>query len=75
MTKGEYARRAREKKYISIKELAFLSGVKRDTISRIERDLVDPRLSTLELLAAALGVSIDEYVGRHEPKEGGKNIG
>ncbi len=72
MTKGEYARRAREKKYISIKELSFRSGIKRDTISRIEHDLVDPRLSTLELLSDALGIGIDEYIGRCVfPRRGG----
>ena len=72
MTRGEYARRAREKKYISIKELSFRSGIKRDTISRIEHDLVDPRLSTLELLSDALGIGIDEYIGRSIlPRRGG----
>lgn len=75
MTKGEYARRAREKKFISIKELSFISGVPKNTISRVEHDLVDPRLSTIELLAEALGVSIDEYVGYHVfPKRGGESI-
>ena len=76
MTKGEYARRARERKYISIKELSFLSGVPKNTISRVEHDLVDPRLSTIELLAEALGVSIDEYVGYQIfPMRGGSQVG
>ena len=76
MTKGEYARRARERKYISIKELSFLSGVPKNTISRVEHDLVDPRLSTIELLAEALGVSIDEYVGYEIfPVRGGGTVG
>lgn len=76
MTKGEYARRARERKYISIKELSSLSGVPKNTISRVEHDLVDPRLSTIELLAEALGVSIDEYVGYQIfPKKGGEIFG
>ena len=76
MTKGEYARRARERKFISIKELSFISGVPKNTISRVEHDLVDPRLSTIELLAEALGVSIDEYVGYQIfLKKGGESIG
>ena len=76
MTKGEYARRAREKKFISIKELSFLSGVPKNTISRVEHDLVDPRLSTIELLAETLGVSIDEYVGyRLLLRKGGETVG
>lgn len=75
MTKGEYARRAREKKFISIKELSFISGVPKNTISRVEHDLVDPRLSTIEILAEALGVSIDEYVGYQVfSKKGGESI-
>jgi transcriptional regulator with XRE-family HTH domain len=76
LTKGEYARRARERKYISIKELSFLSGVPKNTISRVEHDLVDPRLSTVELLAEALGVSIDEYIGYQIfPMRGGGMLG
>ena len=76
MTKGEYARRARERKFISIKELSFISGVPKNTISRVEHDLVDPRLSTIELLAEALGVSIDEYVGYQIfLKKGGESLG
>ena len=76
MTKGEYARRARERKFISIKELSFISGVPKNTISRVEHDLVDPRLSTIELLAEALGISIDEYVGYQIfLKKGGESLG
>ena len=61
---------------ISIAELSRRSGVPRPNISRIERGLVDPRLSTIERLLAALTlrlavaprrpVGLEEVIARAE---------
>ena len=48
---------------ISQERLAEMSGVSRVTIARFETGRCSPNLQTLELLAAALGVSIDDIVG------------
>jgi transcriptional regulator with XRE-family HTH domain len=44
-------------------ELAAKSGVARNTISRIERGVVEPQAATLHKLADALGVSVADLVG------------
>lgn len=69
MTIGEAAKEARLRKGFSIQELSEKSGVTLNSIYRLENDKNTPLLSTVELLADALGMSIDEYVG-HTP--GGK---
>jgi len=44
-------------------ELAARSGVGRNTISRIERGVVEPQAGTLQKLAEALGVSVADLLG------------
>jgi transcriptional regulator with XRE-family HTH domain len=51
-----YLRYIREKKELTQDELAALSGVPQNTLSRLERGLRKPRVSTLERLARALDV-------------------
>lgn len=63
MTVGESAKQARLRKGFSIQELSDLSGVTQNSIYRLENDKNTPLLSTVELLADALQMSIDEYVG------------
>lgn len=46
-------------------ELAERSGVTSNQISNLERERSWGRLDTITLLADALGLSIDEYIG-HE---------
>ena len=56
----------REKRGLSQLELAELSGIHQVTISALEIGRNSGgNLDTIELLADALGLSIDEYVG-HE---------
>lgn len=43
-------------------QLAAASGVHRVTIARLELGEVSPKLETLERIADALGVTIDEVV-------------
>ena len=66
MTRGEIMRKWREKRGLSQCELAELSGIHQVTISALEIGRNSGgNLDTIELLADALGLSIDEYVG-HE---------
>ena len=56
----------REKRGLSQSELARLSGINRVSIGALEAGKSSGgNLTTIELLADALGLSIDEYVG-HE---------
>ena len=66
MTRGETMRKWREKRGLTQPELAKLSGISQVTISALEIGRNSGgNLDTIELLADALGLSIDEYVG-HE---------
>ena len=57
-------RQARKRAGLTIKQLDRSSGVGYSTVSELERDIRnDCRISTLELLADTLRISIDEYVG------------
>ena len=62
-TRGDYMRNARLRIRMSQKKLAEKSGISPTTIGAAESDQVIPHLDTIELLADALGISIDEYVG------------
>lgn len=58
MTIGEELKALRKAKRISIEELADRSRVSDSTISKIERGIVDPHVSTLLAIFAGLNVSI-----------------
>jgi transcriptional regulator with XRE-family HTH domain len=51
---GRNLRRLREDRLLTQEELGNVAGVSRDQVSRIERDEVDPRFSTIRKLADAL---------------------
>ena len=66
MTRGEIMRKWRERAGLTQCELAKLSGISQATICTVEIGRNSGgNLDTIELLADALGLSIDEYVG-HE---------
>lgn len=66
MTRGETMRKWRERARLTQCELAKLSGISQATICAVEIGRNSGgNLDTIELLADALGLSIDEYVG-HE---------
>ena len=48
---------------LSLRALAELSGLQAYSLSRIERGLVDPQVSTVRRLAFALGVESGELLG------------
>ena len=56
----------RENAGMSQQSLAVSAGLSVSLVSQIERgSRVDPRVSTITALATALGVSLDELVGRN----------
>jgi transcriptional regulator with XRE-family HTH domain len=59
----ERLRELREQRNLTLRELEELSGVSKDAISEIERGLRHPRTSTLNKLAAGLGVSVQVLQG------------
>lgn len=70
LTRGGYMRRARRKKGLTMVALGEKSGVCTHTLERWERDMCSPTLESLELVAHALGLSLDEYVGFPERMRG-----
>ena len=64
MTRGEIMRMWREKRGLSQLELAELSGIHQVTISALEKGRNrEKKKDTIELLADALSLKIDAYVG------------
>jgi len=59
---GRNLRRLREERLLTQAELGEVAGVTRDQVSRIERDEVDPRLSTIRKLAQALEADPRELI-------------
>ena len=72
MTRGQTMKKWREKSGLSQYELADLSSVTQKTIWALENDKNNGSVTTVELLADALGLSIDEYVGHKAVKYRGK---
>ena len=70
MNRGEAMARARRKAGLSQRQLSDLSGLSKTTIARLELGLHNGSITTVELLADALGISIDEYVGHEVNKHG-----
>jgi len=57
---GDRLKELRERNLLTQAELGAAAGVSRDQVSRIERDEVDPRFSTIRKLARALDVNPSE---------------
>lgn len=70
MTRGEAMRGSRRRAGLTLRQLSSISGVTAKTICQIENDLRNGSIATVEILADALGLSIDEYTG-HEVKRHG----
>jgi transcriptional regulator with XRE-family HTH domain len=62
-TIGREIHKARIDKGMNQKELADRLGMKQQYLSRIERDQVDVRVSSLRKIAAILGVSVSQLLG------------
>jgi len=64
-------RQLRERKGVSLRELARRSGVGAATLSRIESGEANPRLSTLLQLADVLGVFVGQLFEKPTKRKGG----
>lgn len=68
VTTGDHMRRAREAAKLTQEQLAEKAGLARGTLARLERNEKQGNLFTVVCLADALGVSLDEYIGREVPE-------
>ncbi len=58
-------RKVREKKNIKFETLAKSAGISKGTLSRIERQEQEPKLSTMIMIALALKVDLKELYKVH----------
>ena len=63
---GEVLRRRREALAISQESLAAQAGLHRNYVGLLERGRVMPSLLVIEKLAAALGISMTEFISEIE---------
>ncbi len=63
---GEKVKTLREKKGLSLKDLADLTGFSAALLSQMENHLVSPSLGTMIKLAKALGVKVGDFLGETE---------
>lgn len=64
---GDRIRKIREDKGLSQKEVALKVDIDRGQYSRIETNKVEPTLSTLEKIASAFGIEIEDLIKKNEP--------
>lgn len=69
MFEGAKIRQLRKSKKLSLTELAQKSGVSAATISQIERDNVDPTMTTLYKICTALDVTLASLIMENETSE------
>jgi transcriptional regulator with XRE-family HTH domain len=62
-TTGQRLRKARKGKGFTLKQLSEKSGVPLSTISAIERNGLDPKVSQLVAIAYVLRLSLDQLAG------------
>ncbi len=66
-TLGQTMRTARSEKGLSLKEMADLVGdITFSALAQIERDEVRPKLTTLQRICRAYGISADEALSSSE---------
>jgi len=63
---GEAVRRLRKQRAVTLDTLALRTGLSKGYLSKVERGLNSPPISTLSRIAAALGVGIAEFFERPE---------
>ncbi len=68
-------RTIRTERKLSLRALADLSGVHFVSLAKMEGGTLDPRLSSVQRVAKALGVSVSELIGEQPITKGGKSHG
>ena len=63
-------RRARERRFLTMRELSERSGVSTSTLVNLERHEQGARMSTARKLAQALGCTPDELLGEERSEQG-----
>jgi len=63
---GEFVRKLRRSRGLTLEDLAEGSGVSKSMLSQIERNKTNPTLATVWRLCESLGVSVDAMFGREE---------
>ncbi len=61
---GTAIKRARKKADLSLPDLAIKASISKGGLSRIERGLTDPQLTTIVKIADALGIRADALVSK-----------
>lgn len=59
---GQRLKDARERRLLTLRELAELSGVSAANLSRIENGKQEPEIRTVKTLAAALRIDVSELI-------------
>lgn len=64
MNISQNIKKAREARGLSCRQVSLAAGLSQSAVAQIERqDIESPRLETLERIAIALGVSVEELIG------------
>ena len=63
MTRGDHMKQARVSAGLTQRALSKISGIHQQTINALENGYVQGTISTIETLADAIGISVDEYIG------------
>jgi transcriptional regulator with XRE-family HTH domain len=71
---GKHVQRLREEAGSSLRGLASLTGFSPSFMSQLENGLVSPSISSMEKIAAALGVTLGEFFAGAEGGEGGQIV-
>jgi transcriptional regulator with XRE-family HTH domain len=63
---GNYIRKLREDKNLSLNSFSYKNGLEPSTLSRIETGIIDPKYSTLVKIAAGLDIKVSELLKNFE---------
>lgn len=65
---GKRLRQLRERAGLTQVQLSLKAGVNAMACSRIERSVIQPRISTVQAFAKALGVTVDDLLADPDPE-------
>jgi XRE family transcriptional regulator, master regulator for biofilm formation len=75
MSIGRRIHELRQKKGLSLTELANRAGVAKSYISSVERDIqINPSIQFLQKVSSVLGISADQLINEKENEEGSTHL-